>query len=253
LYGKELAMANNINQIGTGLERAIQEQFKSERLKADLITNVSHDIKTPLTSIINYVDLIKREHIENDHLKEYLTVLEQKSQRLKTLTEDLVEASKASSGNLKLDMRRLDLVEMIWQTNGEFEEKYEERHLELVTSLPSGSLMIEADGRHLWRVLENLYNNAFKYAMENSRVYTEVTSEDGMVWFTIKNVSEHPLNISPDELTERFVRGDVSRTTEGSGLGLSIAQSLTKLQGGTFEVVIDGDLFKARVGFALIE
>jgi signal transduction histidine kinase len=199
------------------------------------------------------VDLIKREHIENDHLKEYLTVLEQKSQRLKTLTEDLVEASKASSGNLKLDMRRLDLVEMIWQTNGEFEEKYEERHLELVTSLPSGSLMIEADGRHLWRVLENLYNNAFKYAMENSRVYTEVTSEDGMVWFTIKNVSEHPLNISPDELTERFVRGDVSRTTEGSGLGLSIAQSLTKLQGGTFEVVIDGDLFKARVGFALIE
>jgi signal transduction histidine kinase len=253
LYGKELTMANNINQIGTGLERAIQEQFKSERLKADLITNVSHDIKTPLTSIINYVDLIKREHIENDHLKEYLTVLEQKSQRLKTLTEDLVEASKASSGNLKLDMRRLDLVEMIWQTNGEFEEKYEERHLELVTSLPSGSLMIEADGRHLWRVLENLYNNAFKYAMENSRVYTEVTSEDGMVWFTIKNVSEHPLNISPDELTERFVRGDVSRTTEGSGLGLSIAQSLTKLQGGTFEVVIDGDLFKARVGFALIE
>jgi signal transduction histidine kinase len=253
LYGKELAMANNINQIGTGLERAIQEQFKSERLKADLITNVSHDIKTPLTSIINYVDLIKREHIENDHLKEYLTVLEQKSQRLKTLTEDLVEASKASSGNLKLDMRRLDLVEMIWQTNGEFEEKYEERHLELVTSLPSGSLMIEADGRHLWRVLENLYNNAFKYAMENSRVYTEVTSGDGMVWFTIKNVSEHPLNISPDELTERFVRGDVSRTTEGSGLGLSIAQSLTKLQGGTFEVVIDGDLFKARVGFVLIE
>jgi signal transduction histidine kinase len=253
LYGKELAMANNINQIGTGLERAIQEQFKSERLKADLITNVSHDIKTPLTSIINYVDLIKREHIENDHLKEYLAVLEQKSQRLKTLTEDLVEASKASSGNLKLDMRRLDLVEMIWQTNGEFEEKYEERHLELVTSLPSGSLMIEADGRHLWRVLENLYNNAFKYAMENSRVYTEVTSDDGMVWFTIKNVSEHPLNIRPDELTERFVRGDVSRTTEGSGLGLSIAQSLTKLQGGTFEVMIDGDLFKARVGFALME
>jgi signal transduction histidine kinase len=253
LDGKELSIAQNINLIGTGLERAIQEQFKSERLKADLITNVSHDIKTPLTSIINYVDLIRREHIENEHLKEYLAILEQKSQRLKTLTEDLVEASKASSGNLKLDMMKLDLVEMIWQTNGEFEEKYQERHLELVSTLPSTGLMIEADGRHLWRVLENLYNNAYKYAMENSRIYTDVTSENGMAWFTIKNVSEHPLNVNPDELTERFVRGDVSRSTEGSGLGLSIAQSLTKLQGGTFELFIDGDLFKARVGFPLVE
>ncbi len=253
LSGKELQIAHKINQIGTGLEHALQEQVKSERLKADLITNVSHDLKTPLTSIINYVDLIKREHIQNPKLQEYLSVLDQKSQRLKTLTEDLLEASKASSGTLKLEMARLDLVEMIWQTNGEFEEKFAERSLELVSCLPEQSIMIEADGRHLWRVLENLYNNAFKYAMERSRVFTEVTSENGYAYFTIKNVSEHPLNISSEDLTERFVRGDVSRTTEGSGLGLSIAQSLTKLQGGTFEILVDGDLYKARIGFASIE
>lgn len=251
LDGKELNIGLMINNIGTGLERALQEKVKSERFKADLITNVSHDIKTPLTSIINYVDLLKREKIPNERVQDYLNILDQKSQRLKTLTEDLVEASKASSGNLKLEMTKLDLVEMIWQTSGEFEEKYQTRHLTLVSNLPNENLIIEADGRRLWRVLENLYNNAFKYAMEHSRVYTEVTRENDFAYFTIKNVSENPLNISSDELTERFVRGDVSRTTEGSGLGLSIAQSLTKLQGGTFELSIDGDLFKARVGFPI--
>jgi len=253
LTGKELSIAHMINSIGTGLERALREKVKSERLKADLITNVSHDIKTPLTSIINYVDLLKREKIPNPKVQEYLNVLDQKSQRLKTLTEDLVEASKASSGNLKLEMAKLDLVEMIWQTNGEFEEKFAIRHLELVSTLPNEGMMIVADGRRLWRVLENLYNNAFKYAMEHSRVYTEVSREGDYAYFTIKNVSENPLNINGEELTERFVRGDVSRSTEGSGLGLSIAQSLTKLQGGTFEILIDGDLFKARVGFAVVE
>ena len=252
LSGKELEIARMINRIGTGLEHALQEKVKSERLKADLITNVSHDLKTPLTSIINYVDLIKRQHIQNEAVTEYLNILDQKSQRLKTLTEDLLEASKASSGTLKLDMARLDLVEMIWQTNGEFEEKYAERSLELVPRLPNQSVIIEADGRHLWRVLENLYNNAFKYAMEHSRVFAEVTCEDGYAYFTIKNVSEHPLNVSSEDLTERFVRGDVSRTTEGSGLGLSIAQSLTKLQGGSFEILVDGDLYKARIGFPVV-
>lgn len=249
LSGRELEIAKMLNSIGGGLEQALQEQLKSERLKADLITNVSHDIKTPLTSIISYIDLIKRENIQNEKIQGYLDVLEQKSQRLKTLTEDLVEASKVSSGNVKLEMAKIDLVEMIWQTNGEFEEKFALRHLELVTSLPNEAIIIEADGRHLWRVLENLYNNAFKYAMERSRVYTEIVREEGMVYFTIKNVSESPLNINPDELTERFVRGDVSRTTEGSGLGLSIAKSLTELQGGSFEIVIDGDLYKVRIGF----
>ena len=251
LEGKELRVGNMINSIGTGLERALQEQVRSERLKADLITNVSHDIKTPLTSIINYVDLLKREQIPGERAREYLKVLDQKSQRLKNLTEDLVEASKASSGNVKLEMTTLDIVEMIWQTNGEFEEKFTTRSLELVSTLPESSILIEADGRHLWRVLENVYNNAFKYAMEHTRVYTDLELKDDKVYFTIKNISANPLNVQGDELTERFVRGDVSRTTEGSGLGLSIAQSLTKLQGGTFEILIDGDLFKVRVGFGI--
>ena len=251
LEGKELRVGNMINSIGTGLERALQEQVRSERLKADLITNVSHDIKTPLTSIINYVDLLKREQIPGERAREYLKVLDQKSQRLKNLTEDLVEASKASSGNVKLEMTTLDIVEMIWQTNGEFEEKFATRSLELVSTLPESSILIEADGRHLWRVLENVYNNAFKYAMEHTRVYTDLKLKDDKVYFTIKNISANPLNVQGDELTERFVRGDVSRTTEGSGLGLSIAQSLTKLQGGTFEILIDGDLFKVRVGFGI--
>lgn len=251
--GKEKVLAQRINNIGMGLESALNEQVKSERLKADLITNVSHDIKTPLTSIINYVDLIKREKIQDPKIQSYLDILEQKSQRLKNLTEDLVEASKASSGNLKLEISDIDLVQLVQQTNGEFEEKFDSRHLELVTKIPETSIIIEADGRRLWRVLENLYNNTFKYAMENSRVYVdiEVSSDNSQVFFTIKNVSASPLNISPDELTERFVRGDVARTTEGSGLGLSIAQSLTQLQGGTFEIIIDGDLFKVHISFPI--
>lgn len=250
-YGKERELAENINHISTGLETALQEKVRSERLKADLITNVSHDIKTPLTSIINYVDLIKREKIQDPRIQGYLEVLEQKSHRLKTLTEDLVEASKASSGNLKLDMTSIDFVELIYQTNGEFEEKFALRHLELVSTLPDDAMLIEADGRYLWRVLENLYNNAFKYAMEHSRVYVDITKEEENILFTIKNISENPLNIRADELTERFVRGDVARTTEGSGLGISIAKSLTELQGGQFQLYIDGDLFKATVSFPL--
>ena len=247
----EAELAEGINRISDGLETALTEQVKSERLKADLITNVSHDIKTPLTSIINYVDLIKREHIEDPTILKYLEVLDQKSQRLKTLTEDLVEASRASSGNIKLDITNIDIVELVQQTTGEFEEKYALRHLELVNTLPNEVILIEADGRRLWRVLENLYNNAFKYAMENTRVYVTVEDKGDEVAFTIKNVSSSPLNISPDELTERFVRGDVSRTSEGSGLGLSIAKDLTTLQGGHFEIIIDGDLFKVEVSFPI--
>ncbi|MFR5601835.1 MAG: histidine kinase dimerization/phospho-acceptor domain-containing protein, partial [Lachnospiraceae bacterium] len=228
--GKEKLLAESINNMGIGLETALQEQVKSERLKADLITNVSHDIKTPLTSIINYVDLIKREKIPHPKLNEYLDVLEQKSQRLKNLTEDLVEASKASSGNLKLEISDIHLIQLVQQTHGEFEEKFASRHLELVSNYPSEDIIIEADGRRLWRVLENLYNNAFKYAMEHTRIYVDIFIENNNAVFTIKNVSQNPLNIKADELTERFVRGDVARTTEGSGLGLSIAKSLTQLQ-----------------------
>lgn len=251
LTGKEQTMGEHINNISLGLASALKEQVKSERLKADLITNVSHDIKTPLTSIINYVDLLKREKIGNPKIAAYLEVLDQKSQRLKTLTEDLVEASKASSGNMKLEVSDINIVELVHQTNGEFEERFAMRRLELVSELPEEALIIRADGRRLWRVLENLYTNAVKYAMEHSRVYVDLREQDGCAVFTIKNVSETPLNISPDELTQRFVRGDVARTTEGSGLGLSIAQSLTQLQNGVFQVNIDGDLFKALVSFPL--
>ncbi len=259
--GPELTLAEGLNNISSGLETALQEKMKSERLKTNLITNVSHDIKTPLTSIINYVNLMKREHIEDARINAYLDVLDQKSQRLKTLIEDLVEASKASSGNVKLEFTDIDLVQMAFQTNGEFEEKLDARHLQLIINAPREPLMIRADGRRLWRVLENLYNNVCKYAMEGSRVYVDLarvpgnpeTGTAGQAVFTIKNISANPLNIRADELTERFVRGDVARTTEGSGLGLSIAKDLTELQKGQFSLYIDGDLFKAQVTFDLVE
>ena len=250
--GQERIIAEHINSIGSGLDTAIQERVKSERMKTDLITNVSHDLKTPLTSIINYVGLIKRENIQNPRVQEYLEILEQKSLRLKTLTEDLVEASKASSGNIKLEMADIDFVELVQQSNGEFEEKFAFRNLELISSLPDEPVLIRADGGCLWRVLENLYNNAYKYAMPNSRIYVDIVRDEHQVTFTMKNISEHPLNITGEELTERFVRGDSSRTTEGSGLGLSIAQSLTRLQNGVFNLSIDGDLFKASVQFPIL-
>ena len=247
--GRERETAQSINHISVGLRAALNEQVRSERLKADLITNVSHDIKTPLTSIINYVDLIKREDIQNPRVQEYIEVLDKKSARLKNLTEDLLEASKASSGNVRLDMQKIDLVELAMQAGAEFDDKLRARSLELCLEAPDGPAMILADGRHLWRVLENLYNNAAKYAMEHTRIYAEVQKRDGKCIFVIKNVSAAKLNISPDELTERFVRGDVSRTTEGSGLGLSIAKSLTKLMDGELLIEIDGDLYKASVIF----
>ena len=247
--GRELETARSLNHISTGLRSALDEQVKSERLKADLITNVSHDIKTPLTSIINYVDLIKREDVQNPRVREYIDVLDKKSARLKNLTEDLLEASKASSGNVKLDMQKIDLVELAMQAGAEFDDKFRARGLELCLTAPKEPVYVLADGRHLWRVLENLYNNAAKYALENTRIYADVVQTDAECRFTIKNVSAAKLNISPDELTERFVRGDVSRTTEGSGLGLSIAKSLTKLMGGRLVIEIDGDLYKANVIF----
>ncbi len=236
-------------RIATGLSKAVDEQVRAERLKADLITNVSHDLKTPLTSIISYVDLMKREDIENPRVQEYLKVLDQKSARLKTLTEDLVEASKASSGNVKIDFAEINYNEIVEQALGEFEDKTSAAHLEMVLHYPEHPVMIRADGRHLWRVIENLLNNCCKYALRGSRVYVDITenAENGTASCTIKNISSRPLNISPEELTERFVRGDVSRTTEGSGLGLSIAKSLTKLMNGHLVISIDGDLYKASV------
>jgi len=252
IHGENRTLAENINNIGAGLEYAVEESTKNERMKADLITNVSHDIKTPLTSIVNYVNLLKNEKIENERAQGYIRILDEKAARMKQLIEDLVEASKVSSGNVKLDMQTIDLVEMIYQTSGEFDDKFESKGLTIVTKLPSTPTFICADGRQLYRVIENLYNNVAKYAMENTRVYVEVVAKEERVIFSIKNVSEKSLaqeNSQAGDLTERFTRGDSSRTTEGSGLGLSIAKNLTHLMGGTFDISVDGDLFKATLVF----
>lgn len=249
LRGDQKAMAQYINRIGDGLDAAVEKSLKDERMKTELITNVSHDLKTPLTSIINYIDLLKRLNLKDPEALKYLEILDSKAHRLKSLTEDVVEASKASSGNLSLEMTELNFVEMLYQVMGEFEERMENRHLTLMTHLPDSPAMIYADGRRMWRILENLFGNILKYAMENTRVYAEVLLEKDQVIFTLKNISAQPLNIPAEELTERFIRGDVARNTEGSGLGLSIAQSLTQLQGGTFKLYLDGDLFKVCLSF----
>ena len=245
---KELAIY--INDIAGGFSNAIKESLKSERLKTELITNVSHDIKTPLTSIINYVDLLKQENIQNEKAKEYIEVLDNKSQRLKKLIEDLVEASKASSGNIKINKEVLNVKELLNQVTGEFEDKFNSRCLNIISKLPEETVYIKADSRYLYRVLENTYSNVAKYAEENTRVYIDcILEEKNTVAIYVKNISKDELNISADELMQRFVRGDKSRNTEGSGLGLSIAKSLTELQDGTFNIYLDGDLFKVAIKF----
>ena len=249
-YSKEdKATSKEINDIAGGLSNAINERLKSERLKTELITNVSHDIKTPLTSIINYVDLLKKENIEGEKANEYLNILDNKSQRLKKLTEDLVEASKASSGAIKLNMEKLNVNELIKQISGEFQDKFEANKLEEIISFPEKEAYIEADSRYLYRVLENMYSNIAKYALEGTRVYIDIVDADNRIYIKLKNVSKQKLNISADELMQRFVRGEASRNTEGSGLGLSIARSLTELQKGKFNIYLDGDLFKVTIEF----
>ena len=246
------SMAIQVNDIAGGLSNAIQEKLKSERLKTELITNVSHDIKTPLTSIINYVDLLKKEKMPNEQAEEYLNILDNKSQRLKRLTEDLVEASKASSGNIKLNIEKLNVNELLKQVSGEFEDKFKLRNLEEVMSLPEKNVYINADSRYMYRILENMYSNISKYAMDNTRVYIDVIPNNNRITIQMKNISKEKLNISTEELMQRFVRGDSARNTEGSGLGLSIATSLTTLQGGTFNIYLDGDLYKVIIEFDMI-
>lgn len=253
LTGEQRQIADYINRIGDGLDAAVEKSLKNERMKTELITNVSHDIKTPLTSIINYVDLLKRENPQDPKIQGYLDILEEKSQRLKTLTEDVVEASKASTGNIALDMADLNFVELVHQVIGEFEERFQEKNLSMMVHFDQEEAIICADGRRMWRVLENVFSNVAKYAMENTRVYAEIKVNKPKVTFSLKNISAQPLNISADELTERFIRGDVSRNTEGSGLGLSIAKSLTELQGGEFKLYLDGDLFKVTIVFQIKE
>lgn len=238
-----------INSISEGMSKAVDERMKSERFKTELITNVSHDIKTPLTSIINYVDLLEKEKLDDPTAEEYLEVLERQSARLKKLIEDLMEASKASTGNLPVHLERLEAGVFMVQTVGEFEERTKAAELDLQIKKPEEPVYIMVDGRHFWRVIDNLMNNICKYAQPGTRVYINMESRDGKVEITFRNTSKYALNISSDELMERFVRGDSSRNTEGSGLGLSIANSLMELMGGTCNLYVDGDLFKVVLEF----
>jgi signal transduction histidine kinase len=244
-------LAEDLNNISIGLAGAVDEKMRSERFKAELITNVSHDLKTPLTSILNYVALLHTTEQTDPKAIAYIEVLERKSQRLKKLTEDLVEASKASTGTLRVDREKISMTQLIDQALGEWAERLEASRLTVVTTLPESETYVYADGRHLWRVMDNLLSNCVKYALEGTRVYLDLSRSKGMVTLSIKNISREPLNLPPERLLERFVRGEESRSTEGSGLGLSIAQNLTELQGGTFALSVDGDLFKATVTLPL--
>ena len=242
--------AQDINNLSEGLENAIDEKFKSERMKAELITNVSHDLKTPLTSIINYVDLIKKEeNIQPEYLNDYINVLDNKSKRLKVLIEDLFEASKASSGNIELNIEKLDLNQLLRQSIGENEEKITNSKLDLKVNLLKEPVYINCDGKRMYRVFENLLINISKYSLENTRVYIDMKVDEDKVYLSFKNISAYELNFEADEIIERFRRGDLSRNTEGSGLGLSIARDLVELQGGEFDIQIDGDLFKVNLEF----
>lgn len=249
LHGENRELADAVNNIGEGIRKAVKTSMKDEQMKTDLITNVSHDIKTPLTSIINYVDLLKRLKIEEEPAKGYIDILDSKAHRLKQLTDDLVEASKISSGNIELNREKLNLTELLNQSIGEFSEKLEERSLQVVFEKEDQPAYIFADSRRMWRVVENLFNNICKYALEGTRVYIDVEKDGGRIEASVKNISKQQMNIRPDELTERFIRGDSSRSTEGSGLGLSIAKNLVQVQGGSFEIMLDGDLFKIVIGF----
>ena len=248
-FGIYKELTNNINHIGDGLKAAVETSLKDERMKTELITNVSHDLKTPLTSIINYLNLLKTEKMPTAEAEHYVEVLDGKAKRLQQLTEDLVEAAKVTSGNIELNMIPLTFNELMSQSIGEFEDKFSKKGLSILATYPKESVKILADGRRIYRVLDNVLQNVYKYAMPNTRVYIDLVKEGATVIYTVKNVSEAPLNISPEELMERFTRGDESRTTDGSGLGLSIAKDLTRLQGGSFDIVLDGDLFKVVIKF----
>ena len=252
LFGAFRRYGQAMNRLQSGMESAVQEQMRAERMKTELITNVSHDIKTPLTSIVNYVDLLKKEDISSPAAREYITVLDRQSKRLKKLTEDLVEASKASSGALPVDLQPTDVSVLFSQITGEYQDRLADCHLTLVTQPPVGQPVVLADSKLLSRVMDNLGSNICKYAMPETRVYVSGVTADGQMTMSFKNVSRAELNISPDKLMERFVQGDTSRHTEGSGLGLSIARSLVQLMGGTFRLSIDADLFRADVTLPLV-
>lgn len=260
MWGEFAEFGDTLNNISYGMNKALKDrmktELKSEHFKTDLITNVSHDIKTPLTSIINYVDLIKKEELKNETVNQYISVLDRQSSRLKKLLEDLIEASKALTGNVKIDLVPCELNVLLAQISGEYEDLFAKKSLELVITPPEQVIIVMADSRHLWRIIDNLMTNIYKYSQENTRVYISLhspTYDTNYAYLTFKNISKAQLNISTDELMERFTRGDSSRNTEGSGLGISIVKSLTELQGGVFSIKIDGDLFKAILRFDVIE
>ncbi len=253
MIGEIKEYGESLNNIGAGLQIAVNEKMKSERLKTELITNVSHDIKTPLTSIINYVDLIKKEKPENEVVSGYIDVLDRQSSRLKKLIEDLIEASKAQTGNLTVERVPCELGILLSQTVGEYDERAKKNRLDIIVNQPTEQISVLADRKHLWRIFDNLMNNICKYSQADTRVYLSLQKINERAVITFKNISKNELNISGEELTERFVRGDSSRNTEGSGLGLSIAKSLVELQGGKFEIVVDGDLFKVIISFNIKE
>ena len=241
-------IVDNFNNIGSNLDNAIEDAVKSERLKTELITNVSHDLKTPLTSILNYSDLLSKEDNSQEEAKEYAKIINEKSNKLRVLIEDLFEVSKATSNNIELDRQELDFNSLVAQSIGEWEDKIKENNIEIISNLPEEKVMLNLDGQKFSRVLDNLFSNISKYALENTRVYVDLRDEGG-VKLTIKNISKYPLNISAEELMERFTRGEKSRTTSGSGLGLSIASSFVRAHGASFDIDIDGDLFKVTIEF----
>ena len=251
LHGLFHEHGENLGKISQGMGHALEAQLRSERMKTELITNVSHDIKTPLTSIVNYVDLLGRTQ-DPEQQKEYIAVLDKHAKRLKKLTEDLLEVSKVTTGNISVTLEPSDLRETVHQAMGEYEERFLESSLDPVVKIPEKMVAVRADGRHLWRVMDNLFSNVCKYSLPGTRVYVTLEGKEGEAVLSVKNVSREALDMEPGELVERFVRGDQSRTTDGSGLGLSIAQSLTEAQGGRFALSIDGDLFKVELRFDLI-
>ncbi|MBE5925959.1 MAG: HAMP domain-containing histidine kinase [Lachnospiraceae bacterium] len=247
MYGVVRENADYINNLYTGFSKAVEEQIKSEQLKTELITNVSHDLKTPLTSIINYVDLMKKENLDNEKAVEYLEILDKHSKRLKTLTENVIEASKAATGNMEVNVGKVNIDEMLSQALGEYESKFNENNLTAIYTPLEKNNVVQADGNLLWRVIDNIFSNVYKYSMENTRVYIDVTESDNNINVVIKNISKYQLNIPSDELMQRFVRGDASRSASGNGLGLSISHSLMKLQNGKLEININGDLFTSHI------
>ena len=247
------SLAHDINNIKEGLRKSLKNEMKSEKMKSELITNVSHDLKTPLTSIINYIDLLKREQVEPESARDYIAVLDSKSQRLKALIEDLFEASKAASGEMELHLAKIDIVQLLRQTLGEFDEKLAESLLEIRTSFPDEKVYVNGDGRRLFRVFENLISNITKYSLRGTRVYIDIIKDEKNAIIIMKNISSYELNFDAGEIINRFKRGDEARTTEGSGLGLAIAKSIVELHGGELNIEIDGDLFKSIIKMDLYQ